>query len=343
MRELVIVIADLYLPPESGRTGAPRRSPAAPAVSLPAIEDLTRFARVQPLRDGWRDWVARWLRIAPYAGWPPASVAAAAVPDVPPGRACWLATPLHLTESLAGLHLDLGGVLCLGRAQREQLAADFNRELGDCGFALAGLESGEFLLSGPEGIQAQTTEPARLPVASVAESLPTGTGAPALRRLGAEIEMWLYDHPLNRERARRGEAPVSTLWIWGGGLCPIRRDPAAVPAARIFGSGAWLAGLCRLTGIPAGPEPETLPAVSGDEPTLAVLEIGARLRTDPGRSVAAALAGVDARLIGPACAALRSGELGRLTLIANDRAWTLRASDRWRLWRRRRAALEALA
>jgi hypothetical protein len=41
--------------------------------------------------------------------------------------------------------------------------------------------------------------------------------------------------------------------------------------------------------------------------------------------------------------AVRRGELERLTLIINDVCVRLARADRWRLWRRRRAALAAFA
>jgi hypothetical protein len=54
------------------------------------------------------------------------------------------------------------------------------------------------------------------------------------------------------------------------------------------------------------------------------------------------LARLDERFIAPAVAALRSGSLARLTLIANDRALTLGRRSALRVWRRARAPLEAL-
>jgi hypothetical protein len=49
----------------------------------------------------------------------------------------------------------------------------------------------------------------------------------ALRRLGAEIEMWLHDHPINDARRRRGELPVTSLWLWGAGAVPASGDAGA--------------------------------------------------------------------------------------------------------------------
>lgn len=49
---------------------------------------------------------------------------------------------------------------------------------------------------------------------------PTGSDARYWRSLLAEIEMILYSHPVNQQREARGELPVNSLWLWGGGSLP---------------------------------------------------------------------------------------------------------------------------
>ena len=225
MKELVIVIADLHLPPEL-ESGEPGAAPAEACGSWPGIEHVARFAPSGPLAGGWRGWVARWLDLAQYAHYPAASVAAATV-EVPAGRACWLATPMHLIEGLTRVHVDWGCLLRLPQEQRERLAGDFKETFRGSGFDLTALESGEFLLTAPPLEPIRTVEPVRVLQGPMADALPSGEGAAPLRRLGTEIEMWLYAHPLNRERARRGERPVSTLWVWGGGEPPAPAAPRA--------------------------------------------------------------------------------------------------------------------
>lgn len=80
--------------------------------------------------------------------------------------------------------------------------------------------------------------------------------------------------------------------------------------------------------------------------TLAVVEVAELLHAHPAWSLADAVAEIDRWLISPSLAALRRGALDSLTLLANDRCWSLRPAHRWRLWRRMRKArggLECLA
>lgn len=76
---------------------------------------------------------------------------------------------------------------------------------------------------------------------------------------------------------------------------------------------------------------------------LAVVEVAELLHANGSWRLAEAIAEMDRRLISPSLAALHRGELERLVLLANDRSLTLRAVDRWRLWRGKRPGLEGLA
>lgn len=358
MREIVIVITDLYLDPDPAGRPAARaaqemapRDPEASAGSdaTPAIDHLARFADRARVAAGWRAWTAHWLGLSQYARETPASVAAAELAHAPPG-AVWLATPVHLLAGLTSLHFDRRSVLRLAPAELEELAATFRDTFRGSGFNLHPLPDGELVLSGPSAATPPTTtEPARMLLASVAESLPTGQGAASLRRLSAEIEMWLHGHPLNDARARRGAPPVATLWVWGGGAPALSRSaPAREITDAAFGSDAYVRGLWRLAGGECRPMPVDWEAVIGDrraQRALAAVEVAELLHAHASWTLADAAAQIDRRLISPSLAALRRGALERLVLLANDRSLTLRAGHRWRLWRRAgpRQGLEGLA
>lgn len=354
VREIVMVISDLYLPEELGperQGGMSDGLRAAQPGSLKGIERIARLARRTP-EANWRGWVAEWLGLGAFADRAPASVAAAgagggASRGAP--SACWLATPVHLIGGMTRVHMDWRCLLRLPPEDRDRLVQGFKDTFAGSGFALTGLDSGEFLLTGPPLAAVRTTEPARLPQSLEPECLPAGEGAVALRRLGGEIEMWLHAHPVNSERVQRGEAPVSTLWIWGGG------EPAAVATrsavgstARraeesigVFGSDAYVAGLCRLGGLVPRALPAQWPPADGLT-ALCVVAIAEEANRDSCKSFFDVLASLDQRVIAPSVQALRQGAVDRLTLLADDRRWSLRPADRWRFWRRARAGVEAL-
>ena len=271
MREIVIVISDLYLAQDpSGRSpslvqGQLDGPPGSGA--FPGIEHVARFGERTALEGGWRPWLARWLGRSDLANIAPGVIAAvgavpaatAAVPaaaERPPDFTAWIATPVHFIAGLTSLHLDRRSILRLPAADLEGFAQDFNRTFGDSGLHLTPLAAGDFLMQGPATLTAATTEPARALVADLEASLPKGNEAKALKRLGAELEMWLHEHPLNETRRRSGELPVSTLWLWGG--TPAQAGQSPVLAA----GGLALAG--RTPVLSSGD-----PASAGRAPILA--------------------------------------------------------------------------
>jgi hypothetical protein len=342
VREIVIVISDLYLEP-SDRADVS----GASATGMPGLEHLARFARRSPLSEGWRAWVARWAALAQYAAAAPAAVAAAPLAGELANRAVWLATPLHLIAGLTRLHLERRSLLRLTRAEAEALAASFREAFRGSGFDLHPLETGELLLSGPPGsAHSGTTEPARMLLIPVAEALAAGDGAPALRRLSAEIEMWLHGHPVNARREERGAPVITTLWPWGGGppaLAP--RLATHAPPDPAYGSDSYVRGLWQLAGGETGPMPVDWRTVAGEpraRRALGVVEVAELLQTEASWHLTDALREIDRRLVSPSLEALHRGELERFALLANDRCLLIAAADRWRLWRRGRAALAGL-
>jgi len=350
VREIVIVIRDLYLQPELAASSV--TDTAAGLEVAPGIGQLTRFGDKAVLTEGWRAWTAHWIGLPQYAGAAPASVAAAGLENAPAQGTVWLATPVHLIAGMTSLHFDRRSILRLPEGELGQLAASFRDTFRGSGFDLRPLGSGELLLTGPEvSPLGSTTEPARLLLTSVAEGLPMGAGARALRQLSAEIEMWLHGHPVNDERARRGALTVATLWLWGGGAAAGFRT--APPQREImdaaFGSDAYLRGLWRLAGGEIRPMPVDWTTVIGEprvQRALGVMEIAELLHANASWSLADTVADLDRRLISPSLAALHRRQLDRVVLLANDRSLSLRPADRWRLWRRMRSpggALEGLA
>jgi hypothetical protein len=284
----------------------------------------------------------------------------------------WLATPVHFVAGLSSVHLDARGLLEVEQGARQALAAEFNAVFAESGFRLEALASA-FLLTGPRTSQVSTVDPARLIGASIDEALPPASDAPTLRRLSAEIEMWLHSHPINEERQRRGRLPITALWLWGGGIAresvtahleaetqgtqladtvpaSAIRGPALLaataspPPGIAFGRDPFLHGLWRSAGASAQPIPHDFEEVLAHTGRRAVfvLELSQAFDTHRDWTIRDALADADQRWIMRALAALRRGDVARVTVIANDHRISLGPRDRLKLWRMPRPALTAL-
>jgi hypothetical protein len=348
--EVAIILSDLYLA-ANGRGGVDDRQSAVPRDVLPALARIARFAGVSPLPGDWRGWLAGWLGRADLSAAcnaTPAMVAAAAAGAavLPPGTgSVWLATPLHLIAGLNSVHLDYRGLLKLDGAELDTLCQDFATDFAARGFALQRLPGGGLLASGPRFEQLPLTcDPARLLGGGIAGSTVQGPGAAPLLQLGAELEMWLHAHPLNTARVRRRVAPLTTLWLWGGGA-PAGLQPLAPRAAAhedatfmtVFGADPVAAGLCALSGAhrraPAASAHEILN--SGAARTAALIELFHTDQPQPA-SLMDLLQHLDERVLAPVVTALKDGVIQQLTLVANDRCSVLTARGGMRFWRRSR-------
>jgi len=336
VRELVIAITDLYLPPGEAE-------PALTQTPLPALAALGRYGERALLAAGWRGWLLEHLGHHDLVDLSPACVAGAAGAAAAPAALRWLAAPLHLGVGSAQVRLEPDGLLRLSAAHAAELAAAFGAAFP--GALLSALAADAWLLDAAGLSAVPIPEPARCLGRELAPLLPRGAAAAPLRRLTGEIELWLHALPLNAARLARGEAPVSTLWLWGAAgrqAHPAPRAPREPWLA--FGGDAFVRGLWHLRGGACGELVQALPALAADGAnTLWLLELGQELRHDGTDTPARALARLDASYLGPAVAALGAGVLGRVTLLANDRRLTLRRTGRLRLWRRPRPALAALA
>jgi hypothetical protein len=348
VRELVLLLTDVYLPPDTDAVVATRVGHA-------------RYRAAEMLVSGWRDWLARQLGRNELSGWPVAALVAAAQPTrlgalpatAPEFRAdVLLATPLHLIAGLDHVRLPADGLLQLSPEELDGIATSFDAALGsERGLSMRAVPGGGLLLFGMPIGQVMTEDPARWLGADVREALPRGGDANRVRALAAEIEMWLHDHPVNLLRQRRGAPVISALWLWGGGpaqraaapqlgrgraerdlhLAVLTSDPAALALAR----------LARLEQTPAA-TPAAAPMTAAAE-LLAHSElrgIAVLALSDYGRR---GLAAFEQDWLLPARAALRRGELDALRIMANDRVVTLMRYDALKLWRPSRHWLRALS
>ncbi len=339
MHALVIVVPDLYLPQESAAARAP---------ALPGLERIARFGHRRALPQGWRAWLAQYLGLSALAGEAAACVAARACPVALSG-AVWLATPVHCVAGHTGVHLEQRGLLKLPPATLAALAADFDAVFKDSPLRLVPLASGGFLLSGPglPGTDAHSIEPARCVAVAMHGTLPVDR---VLRRLGAEIEIWLHEHPVNRERSARGELAVTGLWMWGGGtLAPALPAAGAAhihPSDRAFARDPYVDGLWSAAGgagsVPAAPSRLEELERLGAGRSIVVVALAELLAARPRAGLGDALVALDGAWLLPATGLLRRGAWRELVLIANDRCITLARYDVLKVWRRARRALTGL-
>lgn len=327
MRRLTLILSDLYLPEEAGRDAA---FPAA--LALPHLDWLLRFAQARRIAD-WRRWLAADLGRADLAKLSDATLAAHAMPDSTRGDSVWLATPVRLEARLDHVRLLERGLPRLALPERVEWCEEFARAFAP--YALHDAGPRGFLLTGIAPAQIVTVDPARLLDADIGRALPSGVAARELRRLGAEIEMWMHAAPINLARERAGQPRLSSLWLWGGGLNTDAPRAAAPPPAAssplgFHGDDPAFAGIAHaMSGAPPAAAPAGFDAMP-ELPDRLIVEL-----TPMNGATDESLSALDVNWFAPARAALSNGTLPALDIVANDRCFRIVARSGWRFWRRR--------
>jgi len=289
----------------------------------PLLERLLARADAAVQYTDWRDdaWQSLQAPDGPQAGQRPAAgpVALMAAQGVSAqGYAC-LASPLHYVAGMTNVRLPDGGLLQLTGAEALALAQDFARVFADGGQRLIVGADGTLCCLFERAVDAVMCDPQGVIGRDIGQHLPQGRDGPRLRRLMSEIEMWLFEHPVNRTRAARQELPITGLWLWEGGpaLLSLPPLPAAVVGRDVLFS-AW----------------SHEPPAAGQGSLLVISE------ASPGTPAWREFE--SARLL-RLLSELRAGRLRRLVLSASERRYSLGAHWHWRFWRRPRPWREFFA
>jgi hypothetical protein len=331
MRRLTLILSDLYLPADAVRESFPT------TLELPALRWLLRFADPPRRVVDWRTWLTRELGAGSIADWPVAHVGALGLGLRTTGT--WMATPVALEARLDHVRLRDRGLLRVPLEQRQALTAEFMRLFGD-DLSLQPAGGPSLMLCGGPEADISTTDPARLLDSDIGRALPGGSAAAGeLRRLVAEIEMWLHSSPVNAAREKARQRRITSLWLWGGGAMrggSIERSEQ--PPFTLHGTDDHVAALQLLigSGSPAAMTPSRFAGWVDDLP--AFIEF-APMSGDSGES----LSGLEQKWFAPARDALTTGKLDSLRLVANDKVFEVQPRSGWKFWRQRRTWLESLA
>lgn len=277
------------------------------------------------------DWRTDAFRvIAPAGTLMPGVAAAALYADLGAvrGASAFIATPVHYVAEMSNVRLAAAGVLSLRPAEARALEGDFERVWQDAGTRLLAGPGGALYCVTDRPMPAITRDPQQILDQHIEHHLPAGAAAPHLRRLMSEIEMWLFEHPLNRARIADGAPVVSALWLWGCGEVVSSLPPVD----------GWAAGDDPFFKAFAARPDTAGAAVGSDEPApgSGVAVIGAT----PG---AAEWGDFESRWLERSVADLRSGRIARLELSAAERTFIVSARWRRRFWRRPRPWWESFA
>jgi len=313
----------------------------APADTLaPAFERLLAAAEA-PIADaeGSAAIVCSALGVSKQRDWPVAPLLARASGQDPSAQYWLCADPATLEAGRDDVRLR-GIVWDLDDAETAALLATLNAHFAGDGLRFVAPTANCWLI-GCTRVQALAT---RGPDAAVGKPLlafmPSGADAAHWQRWQSEMQMLLFEHPVNAAREAAGRAVVNGVWLWGGG------EPVKAPAHRriaaLFADDWRTRELALGAGIPGEALPATLDALRSHSTLSPVLvRLTAPIVGDDSASqLAHWLATLEQQWIKPAAGAFHVGTISELDVVLTGRAKTVRyrarrltLARRLRIWR----------
>lgn len=241
----------------------------------------------------------------------------------------WRADPAHLLADRDQLVMVPQASLAVTLGEMRQIADTFNSSYAAEGYRLEFPEAERGYLQVPADWHCHSWNPASVANQAVTEFMPSGPDKMPVRKLMTEIQMLLYEHPVNLAREAAGRPAINTLWLWGGGRLPeqVTRSPT-----RIIAGLPLVRGLAKL----AGRDSESWSAdlnlrdMKGDcLIAMSLHEFGC----DAAR--------LERELLAPVWRALRHGRIRQLRIYpGGKRVFALTRRSAFQFWRRTRPLSE---
>ena len=325
---VTLLVPDLFWPREDG--DAPYRELELPSAGL--LLGRARRRRFPPV--GLEAWLCQAFEVERQHDWPVAALTLALDGgDVAEGY--WLrADPVHLLAHRDRLTLLDPEMVKPRLEDAAELVPLLNRHFAADGLAFQAPHPGRWYVRAPGALRLSTRELSQAAGRDVAGAMPTGEDSLRWRRVLTEIQMLFHEHAVNQRREERGELPINSVWLWGGGRRP---SVQGQHFTHVAGENLLAQALAGRTGaeVLSGSK---LPADRAAR-VLSVAEIPAARYGDdlPWRQ---GLAAMESSHFAPLLAALRDGAVSEAAIVALHTRACLRfdvsRADLFKFWRAKR-------
>lgn len=258
------------------------------------------------------------------------------------GSQYWLrADPVHLRVMRDRIVMADSGVLGLSQPEADALALSISAHFG-AAFSLQPLHQSRWYLRFDQVPRLRTTPISIAVGCDIDPLLPEGEDAMLFRTQLNELQMLLFEHPVNQAREARGELPVNSLWLWGGGCLPAVPKPvSSKTATALYSSDVEVRALGRFYGVETAVMPGLFSAALLEENKLIVLD---KLK-EAGQYGDAfgwreAISALERDWFAPLLQHLRwHPSAVRLLDPINGKSFDLNRLDSWKIWRGSRALI----
>lgn len=249
----------------------------------------------------------------------------------------WLcATPVHLETRRNALVLTDPDSLDITPEESTALAATLAAHLRDEGIHLHAPRPDNWFLQCEAIASITTTNLGTTVGRDVRTFLPGGQHSPRWHRILTEMQMLLHSHAINAAREARGQLPINSVWLWGGGTLPAR---SVAPFTRAWSDDATVRALAHHSGCPVKPLPaRIMPEIWTSGSSLLSFEtLALQLRQGDVQAWSNAAVTLSRDWLIPLIASLKARRLQSLTVVTIDdagtRTFTARPYDLRKFWR----------
>lgn len=146
--------------------------------------------------------------------------------------ACLRADPVYQQLDINQAVLADRSVLALQADEAAAIVDDLNRHFAQDGVRFQCATGDRWYCLLPRALQVTTIPPGSATGRNVSLTMTKGRDAGVWRGWLSEIEMLLYAHPVNQQRAAQGLPAVNSLWLWGEGSA--NQVSLSKPGATVF-------------------------------------------------------------------------------------------------------------
>ncbi len=323
---------------------------------LPALETLlAKSLRTEEKSQGVEAWLCRTFGVAKQQDWPvaPLTLQADSAGQVTAEGHYWLrADPVHLRLEHNQIMLADSQIFRITSEEANQLADLLNQHFAADGcdlpsqHAAAAQQKLVFLPLTPDRWYLRVAETPALQTHALSAAagqdihalLPSGTDNMRWQGYFNEIQMLLYEHPLNQAREAQGELAINGIWLWGGGTMPRSLN---CPYTQVWSNAALPRSLALACATEHAELPSTATAWYQSATTgnhLAILDmLQEKTQYDNAYGWRESLKKLEQDWFAPLLAALKQGKLDQLTLTVisehGDKNFTITRDDLWKFWR----------
>lgn len=225
------------------KPGGPHCLQALPRLQLPNLSALLRLLTAGPRMQREEDtltplteWLhAQTLGLEPQDGltpWAALDAQHLQLPGTTDHGWAWL-TPCHWQVNTDHVRMADPADTQITEAESRALMEAMRGFFAEDGITLHAWHKGHWLAQGAAFAALPTASLARASGGAVDHWMPRQLQARPLRRLQNEMQMLLYNHPVNDARSSAGLLPINSFWVSGTGNLPAGHQPTAQTSSSI--------------------------------------------------------------------------------------------------------------